>query len=637
MVRGRHSACPGATTLPITIAVALALACTLLLWAAYPPTAAAATTAAPTTAAAPERLLPPATKGEEFLPPDQAFRLDVRAEAPDRVVLKWVIAPGYYLYQSRLKFATTTAGVTLGKADLPAGVTKHDEYFGEQVIYHDLLTAHLPVARGPQPNATLGLNVTYQGCAVAGLCYPPITKSFNVALPNTAAFSTGASSGTGRGANEQDRLALLIRSGSMPLVLATFFGLGLLLAFTPCVLPMVPILSGLIAGQGKQTTTGRSFALSLAYVLGMAATYTLAGALTAALGLQVQALFQQPWIVMLFAALFIAMALSMFGLYTLQMPAAIQTRLAASSNRQRSGSFGGVAIMGALSALIVTTCVAPPLVATLAVIGQSGDVVRGASALFAMSLGMGAPLLVVGASAGRLLPKAGVWMDAVKKLFGVMMLGVAAWMLARLVSERMSLLLFAIPLVVAVAVLWPLHTRGALRVIGRVSAAAAAGLAIVLCWGAWRGATDPLHPFAAPATSTTATATALPFTVVANVSDLDRAVAAAARDGRAVMLDFYADWCVSCREMERNTFADSHVAQALRHLTLLRADVTANSAEDQALLRRFGIYGPPTIAFYGSDGHEQPSLRVVGFMKAGPFAQLLSRVTAPSIAAAPGA
>ena len=398
----------------------------------------------------------------DFLPPDDAFRFDAAAEGPDRVRLTWQIADGYYLYRSRIKVDTSSAQAQLGQLELPAGIEKTDEYFGKQQIYHGELAGELPVARASDTALDVPLEVTYQGCAEAGLCYQPIQKSIHVHLP--------AGSGSTGFVSEQDRLASLIRSGNLFLVLATFFGLGLLLAFTPCVLPMVPILSGIIAGQ-RQVSTARALTLSLVYVLGMAITYTIAGALFAAAGQQVQAVFQQPWIVVLFALLFVVLALSMFGLFTLQVPAALQTRLAAVSNRQRAGSFIGVAVMGALSALIITTCVAPPLVATLAVIGQSGDMVRGAAALFAMSLGMGLPLLVVGASAGKLLPRAGAWMDTVKQLFGVMMLAVAAWMLARIVPERYTLLLWAVPALVGAAVLWRMRpAHASTRILSRRSA-----------------------------------------------------------------------------------------------------------------------------------------------------------------------
>lgn len=585
------------------------------------------------------------TKDDGFLSPDQAFRVAAVAEAPDRVRLSWAIAPGYYLYKARLKFATTTPGVTLGPPELPAGDTKNDEYFGKQIVYHNALIAHLTIARAATASGEVTIAATYQGCAEAGLCYPPITREFRIALPARAAALAGADRGAGNAAtprgsaatggatltgsaylSEQDRLARMIRTGSLSAIVATFFGLGLLLAFTPCVLPMVPILSGLIAGQGPNVTTARAFALSLTYVLGMALTYTLAGAAFAAAGHQVQAVFQQPWIVMLFAALFIALAMSMFGFYTLQMPAAIQTRLTMTSNQQRAGTFGGVAVMGALSALIVTACVAPALVGALLVISQGGDVFRGAVALFAMSMGMGAPLLVIGTSAGKLLPKAGPWMDTVKQLFGAMMLGVAAWMLSRLVSDRAALLLYCLPLIATLIVLWRLQGRGPARFVGRAAAAAAGVYAVLLGIGAARGGTDPLRPLAVPVAAAVAE---VRFARVANVGELDRAVSAAAASGRAVMLDFYADWCTSCKEMERYTFANPQVRQTLTQMTLLRADVTANSADDQALLKRFGIFGPPTIAFYGRDGHERSAYRVVGYMKAAAFADLLTRATAP--------
>jgi thiol:disulfide interchange protein DsbD len=543
----------------------------------------------------------------DFLPPDDAFAFDAAADGPDRVRLTWQIADGYYLYRSRIKVEAPGAQVQLGRLQLPAGIEKTDEFFGKQEIYHGELASELPIARASNAAIDVPLDVTYQGCAEAGLCYQPIKKSIRVHLP--------AGSGSTGFVSEQDRLAGLIRSGNLFLVLGTFFGLGLLLAFTPCVLPMVPILSGIIAGQGN-VSTGRAVSLSLVYVLGMAITYTVAGALFAAAGQQVQAVFQQPWIVVLFALLFVVLALSMFGLFTLQVPAALQTRLAAVSNRQRAGSFVGVAVMGALSALIITTCVAPPLVATLAVIGQSGDMVRGAAALFAMSLGMGVPLLVVGASAGRLLPKAGAWMDTVKQLFGVMMLAVAAWMLARIVPEGWTLLLWAVPALVGAAVLWrmrPTHPRT--RILSRAAAGLAALYGVALLAGVALGSSDPLEPlpvFGTPHPT-------LEFKKIKSLADLNAAVAQAHAHGAAVLLDFYADWCVSCKEMERYTFADPSVQRTLTKVVLLRADVTRNDAQDQELLKHFGIFGPPTIAFYSADGQEQRAYRVVGYMKAPEF------------------
>jgi len=575
-------------------------------------------------------LLGASSNANQFLPPDKAFRLAVVADGAHRFKLSWGIAEGYYLYQSRLKFASSSPGVTLGKPELPDGDVKNDEYFGKQVVYHRDLIAHIPFTRTGAAADPVHLAVTYQGCATAGLCYPPITKEFTVAFQSAKGAAVGGGVGGASGGDafvsQQDRLARMIRTGSVAAIVATFFGLGLLLAFTPCVLPMVPILSGLIAGQGPQITTGRAFSLSLTYVLGMALTYTIAGAAFAAAGHQVQAVFQQPWIILLFAALFVALALSMFGFYTLQMPSAIQSRLSDTSNHLRAGTFGGVAIMGALSALIVTACVAPALVGALLVISQGGDVIRGGLALFAMSMGMGTPLLIIGTSAGKLLPKAGAWMDTVKQLFGALMLGVAAWMLARLVSDRISLLLYCVPFIAACIVLWRVHAQGSARWLGRAAALAAGVCALLLGVGAMRGATDPLHPLSRPVM---AAAGEPQFARIANLSELDRAVSTASAHGHAVMLDFYADWCTSCKEMERYTFTNPQVRQALANMTLLRADVTANNSDDQALLKRFGIFGPPTIAFYGGDGQERRAYRVVGYMPADAFAGLLARATAP--------
>jgi thiol:disulfide interchange protein DsbD len=421
-----------------------------------------------------------ATKsGDDFLPPEQAFIFSASADSPERVRLDWVIAPGYYLYRDRIKVSSEAATPSVGAPVFPEGQVKNDEYFGKQVVYHNELVVALPVTRSAAAAALTpavdghlsrlrrGRPVLSHRHAHTVSVLLPATSGAGGAGPTAAPAERASGAHAGAYVSEQDRLAALLRSGSLAAVLLQFFVGGLLLAFTPCVLPMVPILSGLIVGQGKSVTTARAFSLSLTYVLGMAVTYTITGALFAAAGKQVQAVFQQPWIIMLFAALFVAMALSMFGLFTLQMPGFIQTRVAQLSNRQRGGSFGGVAVMGMLSALIVTTCVGPVLVAALIVIGQTGDVLRGAAALFAMSLGMGVPLLIVGSSAGRWMPRAGAWMDSVKRLFGALMLALAAWMLGRIVPARWTLLLFAVPAIAAAVVLWgfvPLaHVRRAIR------------------------------------------------------------------------------------------------------------------------------------------------------------------------------
>ena len=591
----------------------------------------------PTAASAPSQAAPKGginalldslkTSGDDFLPPDRAFRFDALPDGTDRVRLNWEIADGYYLYRARIRVMTPSTRAQLGAPQMPQGQIKTDEYFGRQEVYHHELVATVPVVRATGGAFELPLQVTYQGCADAGLCYPPITKDVTVNLSAGAASPVSGSPGSSAlsghpgaavaGVAEQDWFASLIRSGNPLVMLGWFYLAGLVLAFTPCVLPMVPILSGIIAGGGRSVTTTRALALSVTYVLGMALTYTLAGIACAAAGRQVQAVFQQWWVLALFAALFVVLALSMFGLFTLQMPVAIQTRIANLSNRQSAGTFGGVAVMGALSALIVTTCVGPALVGALLVISQTGQMARGGAALFAMSIGMGTPLLVVGASAGRLLPRAGPWMDLVKKLFGVMMLAVAAWMLARIVPERVALSLWAVPALILAWLLWS-QTRGhSAATWGLRTAGVIAGLyGVALTAGSALGGTDPLAPIPAFA----ARAHELPFRSIKSVADLDREIAQAKAQSRGVLVDFSADWCTSCKEMERYTFTDPAVQAALSAAVLLRANVTQNDADDQALLKRFGIFGPPTIAFYGADGQERTQYRVVGYMKAPAFA-----------------
>jgi thiol:disulfide interchange protein DsbD len=559
---------------------------------------------------------------QKFLPVDQVFHVSASAAAPNAIRLDWSIRDGYYLYRSRLKMATTD-GATLGTLQLPQGQIKMDPYFGREEIYRHQLIALLPVGRGSAASSgSVSLRVTYQGCADAGLCYPPTTKTLAVNLPAAGSGTPDAGSLAGGTSSivqsPQQGYADIARSASLLDMIAWFYGAGLVLAFTGCVYPTIPILSGIIVGQGRKVTTGRAFVLSLTYVLGMALTYTIAGTAFAALGGRApQAAFQRPWIVASFAALFVAMALSMLGLYTVQMPAALQTRIANLSNRQTAGRIGGVAIMGALSALLVTTCVGPALVAALAVISQTGQIARGAAALFAMCIGMGTPLLIIGTSAGRLLPKAGPWMETIKRFFGAVMLGVAVWMLGRVLPPRLSLVLWAIPVATAAAVLF-VGARGVrasrwpLRVGGLV--AGLYGLALVA--GAALGGTNPLAPIPAWA----GTRPSLPFYPIRSVADLDHQVAQASQQGRPVMIDFYADWCTSCKEMEDTTFLDPTVRKALSGMVLLRADVTSDDDADQALLKRFGIFGPPTIAFFGSDGHERSSYRVVGYMKGAEFA-----------------
>jgi thiol:disulfide interchange protein DsbD len=566
-------------------------------------------------------------KDGTFLPMDEAFILSTSSSSPDRVTLRWDVADGYYLYRDKVKVTVADGSATLGAPQMPEGKLHVDEYFGEQVVYYGELALNVPVAAAAGTRE-IALDVAYMGCADAGLCYPPTVKRVNVALgaaPATAAADAPAAVAAPM-VSEQDVLARKIRSGNLLAVLATFFGAGLLLAFTPCVLPMVPILSGIIVGAGRDrpVSRGRAFSLSVAYVLGMALTYTIAGAVFAAAGQQAQAFFQKPWIIVVFAGLFVLLALAMFGVFNLQVPAALQARLADASNKQKQGTLLGTAVMGALSSLIVTACVAPPLVAALAVIGQSGDVFRGAAALFALSLGMGMPLLLVGASAGQLLPKAGAWMDAVKAVFGVMLLAVAVWMLGRILPGPVTLALWAALAFVSgygLMTLRPDAPRSGATVVRRGFGALAMVYGVLLLIGALAGRSDPLQPLAGLGRGGAAPEAAahVEFARVKTLADLERELAAARAAGQPAMLDFYADWCVSCKEMERFTFTDAGVQAEFARARLLQADVTANDDEDQALLKHFGILGPPTIVFFDPSGRERPEYRVVGFKKAEEF------------------
>jgi thioredoxin:protein disulfide reductase len=575
---------------------------------------------------------------DDFLPPDEAFRFGAGMLRPDAASLTWVIADGYYLYKHRIEVKSDTPNVQIGSLQLPEAQPKHDESFGNTEVYYEILEATLPVARPADASGTLNLEVTYQGCAEGGLCYNPITKTVALelppantasSLPATALPAATASAGAAK-VSEQDSLAAIVRDGNVAALLVTFFLGGLVLSLTPCVLPMIPILSGIIVGQGTRLTPVRGFSLAFTYVQGMALTYAAAGALFAALFKTApQATFQQPWILISFAVLFVALALAMFGAYTLQLPNALQTRLTNVSNEQKAGTYAGTFIMGALSALIVTACVAPAIVAALSVIAQAGSVARGAGALYATGIGMGVPLLIVGASAGSLLPKVGPWMDTMKSLFGVMFLGVAIYVLKPLLPSAVSLFLWSVLAIIAGFWIFSLRRHDGSPAPSPVRGAGLLVLiyGILLLLGAASGGHDPLKPLAGARTvsatvssgSGTLQAHVLPFQRIKSVADLDRAIAAARAAGKPVMLDFYADWCASCIEMEKYTFTDPGVQAALADAVLLQADVTANDAEDKALLARFEIYGPPTLAFFGTDGVERKNFRLVGFTSAERF------------------
>jgi thiol:disulfide interchange protein DsbD len=446
--------------------------------------------------------------------------------------------------------------------------------------------------------------------------------------PVTPPSPTPAGERTERNEAEQDRLARLLGEQRF-LAIPAFFGFGLLLAFTPCVFPMIPILSSLIAGQGATLTRRRAIWLSLTYVLAMAATYTVAGVLAALLGQNIQAWFQNPWVISAFSGLFVLLALSMFGLYDLQLPAYLQHWLAERSNRQRGGHHTSVAVMGFLSALIVGPCVAPPLIGALTFIAVTGDVALGAAALFALSLGMGAPLLIIGASTGHWLPRAGHWMERIKSVFGVLLLVVALGLLERILPAAVSMVLWATLLIVIATYMGALqpvvHGAPAWRTLVKGLGLVLLIYGVLLLVGMAAGGRDPLQPLRGIGLIANATSAAPPlsFQRVKTVTDVDLVLRAA--DGRPIMLDFYADWCASCKQLERETFTDPKVRAALAGMVALRADVTANDEADQALLKRFGIVGPPALLFFGPDGQERREHRIVGFLDAERFdAQLRS-------------
>lgn len=586
-----------------------------------------------------------------FLEPDQAFVFTAQAIDRNTVRLHWDVTEGYYLYRDKIEVSLPdTFAVSIASLDKPKGEMKHDESFGDMAVYHNNVdvTARLVAKQGMPDKVTL--SVVYQGCADAGLCYPPITKTVTLNLPAatspiTATPATSATTTTVApegntlaknaaavtAGNEQDQLADMLSNRSTLAVIATFFGLGILLAFTPCVFPMIPILSSIIVGQGSQLTGRRGFVLSLTYVLAMALTYTVAGVFAGLFGENLQVMFQNPWILGSFSIVFVALALSMFGFYELQLPAGLQSRLSELSNRQQGGTLIGVAIMGLLSALIVGPCLAPPLAGALIYIGQTGDAILGGIALFALSMGMGAPLLLIGASAGRYLPKAGRWMETVKAVFGVLLLGVAIWMLERILPIQITLLMWAALLITSSIYMGALEPLGD-AVGGWQKLWKGLGLVTLLYGtllliGTFSGAKDMLEPLAglqisaAPSQQTSET----PFTRIKTVADLENALDQARTLGKPVMLDFYADWCVACKEMEHKTFTDPGVRQRLNDFVLLQADVTANDEADKALLQHFKILGPPSIMFFDRNGNERKDQRVVGFMSPQPFLAQLQR------------
>jgi thioredoxin:protein disulfide reductase len=591
----------------------------------------------------------------EPLPPEQAFVFEAIAASPTSILARWTMPKGYYLYRDKSSVALGSGdGVTLGAPRWPKGVDHTDEHFGTTVVYFDEVELPIALKRENGAAAAIRLDAEYQGCQENGICYPVMTKTVSVEMPMASAaelaaaataFVVPASVGAASAANaspakdtreaapagmtsagdqsEEQALASNLSSNRW-LALLSFFGFGLLLAFTPCVFPMIPILSGIIAGSGENISTQRAFVLSIVYVLATCVVFTIAGVVAGLAGANLQAAFQKPWILWSFAILFVLLSLSMFGFYELQLPSSWQSKIADISNKQQGGSLIGVAIMGLLSALIVGPCVAPPLAAAVLYISQTRDPVFGGLALFVLSLGMGAPLVAFGTAAGKILPRAGAWMDAVKAVFGVLFLGLAIWMLAR-VLDAFWIMLMTGALAIASAVYLGALERLPEGVSGWRRLWKALGIVLLVAGaaeilGAAAGARDVTQPLAGivAGAGKGSQSNALAFRTIKSVDDLDRALAAASQAKQPAMLDFYADWCVSCKEMEKFTFSQPAVQNALAGFVLLKADVTANDDTDQALLKRFSLFGPPATIFF-AEGSERRALRLIGFEKAESF------------------
>jgi thiol:disulfide interchange protein DsbD len=583
----------------------------------------------------------------EFLEPEKAFVFSAQMASPDTLELHYRVAPGYYMYRERFGIAITPAdATTLGQAVYPKGEVKYDPTFEKDMeVFHKDVTIRVPVGAGGQP---FTLTLTGQGCADAGLCYPPMdsTVKLTPVAGGYAVAGTGIGGAAPAAPASSGGLSALVNAGDTGLADAlgglgwiktagVFLVLGLLLAFTPCVLPMIPILSSIVLGgaQHHRPSRSRGLALAATYVLGMSVVYTALGVAAGLSGAGLAAWLQTPWILSLFAILLAVLALAMFDVFTFQMPSGIQAMLSDRSSRMPGGRYTGALVMGALSALIVGPCVAAPLAGALLYISQTGDVVLGGSALFAMAWGMGVPLLIVGASSSALLPKAGPWMDGVKRLFGMLLLATAWWMLIPVVPTWVQMTGWAFLAVVSAVMLRAFDAlppgAGAGRMFGK-----GLGLLLALAAAAWlvgaaSGGRDVLQPLShlaargeAPAAGGAA-AGEVQFTRVRSNAELD---AVLAQSTRPVMLDFYADWCVSCREMERFTFTDAGVAQRMAGMVLVQADVTANNADDRALLKRFRLFGPPGIMFFEPGGKEIAEARVVGFQDAKRFTESLDRV-----------
>lgn len=571
---------------------------------------------------------------DDLLPPDQAFQFSAKVNDSETLSLHWAIAKGYYLYRDKLAFRLEEPKeATIAPFSSPPGELITDDFFGEIETYRDSLEIELPLIRTNPSPVTVTLIAEFQGCADKGVCYPPMSKKVSLKLPAVAELrpaqtDTLQTTVGSRQLSEQEEIAGALSEDTLWLTVITFFGFGLLLSLTPCVFPMIPILSGIIIGHGKKITTREAFFISSVYVLATALTYTIFGILAGLFGSNLQAIFQTPWVLILFSALFVVLSLSMFGFYELQIPSRFQSKLSELSHKQKH-SFIGTAIMGVLSALIVGPCVAAPLAGALIYIGQSGDALLGGLALFSMGLGSGVPLIIIGTSAGKLMPKAGPWMYAIKAFFGVSLLGVAIWLLERILPVEITMLLWAALFIGSSTYMGatdalPEQSSGWLK-LWKGMGQFLLTIGVVLIIGAASGNKDVFHPLRGLQGSTITASVATPFKTIHSTAELKRELDTAASQNKWLMLDFYADWCISCKEIEA-TFRDPKVQAEISSMHLVKADVTSNSAEEKALLKQFNLIGPPAILFFGPDKQERTGFRVIGYKKADDFLAHISNL-----------
>ncbi|MCC6921843.1 MAG: protein-disulfide reductase DsbD [Nitrosomonas sp.] len=602
---------------------------------------------------------------QELLPPDEAFKMSVDIRDENTLIAKFIPAKNYYLYRDKIAFEPHESGIFIEKITLPKGKMKEDLTFGHVEVFYEPFQAIISLRRNaPAPEQILTLAATYQGCnEPIGVCYAPIKKDVHLTLPALKAIDAVANAISGQATaapydatadlfqqlpqsrapaieTEAYKIDRMFDTGNYWLILSGFFGIGLLLAFTPCVFPMFPILSGIIARRGQHLTKKRGFILALAYVLGMAITYAVAGVVAGLSGSMLSAALQNAWVLGTFAFIFVLLSLSMFGFYDLQIPGSIQSKLSEEAGHLKGGQLTGVFGMGALSALIVGPCVAAPLAGALLYISQTRDVILGGSALFVMALGMGMPLLLLGASAGALLPKAGPWMEAIKQFFGVLLLAVAIWLISPVINDVVHMLLWAALLIISAIYLHaidPLPDRASgfrkfLKGVGVISLLVGVALLIGVLSGS-RDVLQPLSKFSIVASSTGSASDSaysvqdhIPFERVRTIAELDERIIQAANNNQYVMVDFYADWCISCKEMERFTLSDDKVKARLKDVVLLQIDVTHGTTDDLTLLKRFNLFGPPGILFIDRQGNEIPDIRIIGFLNKTDFLTVLNAV-----------